>query len=272
MKKYRFIALLLLGLPWPAARAQQATEVPPPPVLIGPLRLEKISFSRVGGQCKDGPCVAVRINSLKVVSAENVQAAAKISAAIADWALRLNGASRFAKSPQEVLQQFVDSYWEMHRYGSRADPTYSIPYYLTRTVEITYQSARVLSLSFLEESYWGGAHPNGTLTYANFRPATGERMRLTDIFEQGYAASLNAVAERRFRELKGLSPEASLKEAYFRFPNDQFRLNENFSICADGLTFFYNSYEITAWAFGPTELLLPYADIRNLLRPDAVIP
>ncbi len=271
MKKYGFI-LLLLGLSWVAARAQQLPKVPTQPLRIAPLRLEEISFSKAAGHCKDGPCATARLDYLKVVSAPNAQAAAKISAAIAAWVLPWGGDQKLAKNSQETLQQFVDSYWEMHKEESKTDPTYSIPWNLTRTVKIEFQSARVLSLSFVESSYLGGVHSQTERTYANFHPATGEHIFLTDIFKEGFAAPLNAAGERRFRELKGLSPQDNLKEANFRFPKDQFQLNENFSIGADGLTFYFNNYEIASYADGRTELLIPYADFREVLRPDADIP
>jgi len=98
MKKYGFIVLLLWGLPWAGARAQQSPKASSPPFRIGPLHLEKVSFSKTKGDCNYGPCVTASIDYLKVVSAENPQAAAKLTAAIADWVLRLDG-GRVAKKP-----------------------------------------------------------------------------------------------------------------------------------------------------------------------------
>ena len=272
MKKYGFIVLLLLGLSWAAVRAQQAPAVPSPPVRIGPLRLEKISFSKASGHCDDGSCVTARINSLKVVSAENAQAGAKITAAIAGWVLPIDGVEGLARNPQEVLLQFVDSYWKWRQKEQETYPTYFFPWKLVRTVKVEYQSAQVLSLSFVASNYTGGVHPQTGLTYANFRPATGERIFLTDIFNEGFAAPLNALGEIRFRKLKGLSPVMSVEAAGFWFPHEQFELNKNFSIGDDGLTFYFNDYEIASYTDGPTRLLLPYADIQTLLRPDAGIP
>jgi hypothetical protein len=269
MKKHAPIVLLLfLGLPWAAARAQQA---PLPPFRTGPLRLEKVSFSKTKGNCNDGPCVTASIDYLKVVSAENAQAGARLTAAIANWVLRLPG-GRVAKNPQEVIDEFVDSTWETRQGEAKPGPSFSRPLIETITLEVEYQSPRALSLSLFVGSYTGGAHPNEWLTYANFRPATGERIHLTDIFKQGFTVPLNAVGERRFRELKGLGPQESLKNTRFRFPNDQFQLNDNFAINTYGLVFYFQDYEIGPHAEGPTKLFLPYKDIRDLLRPDADIP
>lgn len=269
MIKYGFI-VLLLGVSSAVARAQQAPTVPSPPVRIGPLRLEKISFSRVYGHCGGGPCVTARIDYLRVVSAESAQAPAKLTAALADWVLRLEN-GKVAKNAQEVLNQFVDRNCESRQEESKTnmDEAFSPLWYESTTLKIEYQSAQVLSLSSLSYGYYGGAHGEGGLTYANFRAPTDERIRLADISKEGFAAPLNAAGERRLRELFGLSPEESLKEANFTFTDDHFQLNENFSIGADGLTFYFQSHEI-APGNGAIKLFLPYADFRKLLRPDAV--
>jgi hypothetical protein len=270
MNKYGFILLLTLGLPWVAARAEQAPRVPPP-VRIGPLRFEEVNFWKECGHCKGGPCVTASITTLKIVSAENAQAAAKLNAAIAGWVLRLAG-GRVAKNPQEVVDEFVKDHCDDVQEGAKSFPeAFFAPWDDASTVKIEYQSARVLSLSLLGSEYSGGAHGQESLTYANFRPATGERLRLTDIFKERFDAPLNAIGERRLRELYRLGAHASLKETDIVFSDGQFELNENFSIGADGLTFYFQTHEITADNV-PVKLLLPYADIRNLLRPDARIP
>jgi hypothetical protein len=68
--------------------------------------------------------------------------------------------------------------------------------------------------------------------------------------------------------MKGLKPADSLKHAGYEFPHDAFALNDNFSIGANGITFFYNPYEIASYADGPTELLMTYREINELIKPD----
>lgn len=43
------------------------------------------------------------------------------------------------------------------------------------------------------------------------------------------------------------------------------------SIGATGIAFFYNIYEIASYADGPTELLLTYHEITDLLKPDGLM-
>ena len=219
--------------------------------------------------------MTAQISALKIVSAENAQAAAKLSAAIGQLVLVWWDGEVPPSDPQDALDQFVDHYWDL---ASRINLPDSHPWHQSLQVEIAYESTRVLCLALLNSTYAGGAQGTESLTYANFRPGTGEAIHLTDIFladifKAGYAKPLNALGERHFRELKGLSPQASLKAAGFNFPGDHFRLNENFAIGADGLTFYFNTQEIASTrAAGPTKLFLLYTDIHDLLRPDANIP
>jgi hypothetical protein len=216
--------------------------------------------------------VTAHIDYLEVVSAEKARAAAKLTAGIADWVLRLER-GRVAKNPQDVIDEFVDGACASRQKESKSDPSaFSLPPWdETITLDIEYQSARVLSLSCARIEYTGGAHGQESTSFANFRPPTGEPIRLTDIFKEGFAAPLNAVGERRFREMNGLSPQDSLKEADFNFPNNLFQLNQNFSIGAHGLTYYFQLHEITS-DNSDYKLLLPYEDLQKLLRPDAGIP
>jgi hypothetical protein len=45
----------------------------------------------------------------------------------------------------------------------------------------------------------------------------------------------------------------------------------NFSVTPIGIKFLYNQYEIKPYAAGITELFIPYAQIKSLLRPNSVV-
>jgi len=36
----------------------------------------------------------------------------------------------------------------------------------------------------------------------------------------------------------------------------------------EGVTFFYNIYEIAAYVFGPAEITLSYSDVADILKPE----
>ncbi len=86
---------------------------------------------------------------------------------------------------------------------------------------------------------------------------SGNKVTLEDIFIAGYKPILNKIAEEEFRKLKELGEHEDLDEAGFWFDDNRFSINDNFAISDEGLTFYYNNYEITAYAYGPTELIIP---------------
>ena len=68
-----------------------------------------------------------------------------------------------------------------------------------------------------------------------------------------------------------MTEDINLTEAGFWFDDDKFSVNNNFSIGKDGLNFVYNNYEITAYAYGPTELFIPYKSIKKVIKPDGLL-
>jgi hypothetical protein len=129
---------------------------------------------------------------------------------------------------------------------------------------IAYDSADIITIEFNLYTYTGGAHPNAEVTYDSYDAQNGERLQLTDIVSD--VDKLAALAEEKFRQQKELLPDADLSEAGYTFENNQFALNENFGVLEEGIIFYYNDYEIAPYVMGPTEILLTYEEVGNLLK------
>ena len=112
--------------------------------------------------------------------------------------------------------------------------------------------ANIFSIDYTEYAFTGGAHPNTFVSFKNF--------------------NLNSGEEITFDELFSLEKQRDLtKIAGFWFENNEFSLNDNFLITEKGLVFYYNNYEITAYAFGPTELEIPYTKIKMLIDESSIL-
>ena len=81
-----------------------------------------------------------------------------------------------------------------------------------------------------------------------------------------FETELVKAAEAAFRKQRELSPESDLLENGFEFPDNRFRLNDNYGFTNDGVVFFYNSYEIAPYAAGPSEVFIPYSEISDWLK------
>ena len=96
-------------------------------------------------------------------------------------------------------------------------------------------------------------------------------IKLDEIIPSDNQQELKIIGEAEFRKLKELTSEADLGQAGFWFENNEFYLNDNFLITDSSLVFYYNDYEITAYAFGPTELIIPYSKISALVEDQSPI-
>jgi len=75
-------------------------------------------------------------------------------------------------------------------------------------------------------------------------------IKLSDLLKEGTFGKIEAIAEASFRRDHNLSPKESLSEESFNFPEDHFRLNDNFGLGQRDLVFLFNTYEIgpVQWA------------------------
>ncbi len=193
--------------------------------------------------------------------------AAAINQGVADFLLTSIGEPRKSPSIEAAMTAFLDGYQEYRRIGGT-----DRAYWDERTVTIVYQSDRIISVNFVQSFATGGLHPQYASTFTCFNAQTGARIGLADVLVPGYEPQLSLIAERKFRAAKGIAPGESLDDAgYVFFKNHTFSLTNNFWIGPQGLTFFYNLYEIAGYAMGTTELLLTYSEIRDLIAPDGLL-
>lgn len=233
-----------------------------------PLRMEAKTFEKSAGKCMmNEPCMLLRLDYPEITAASSEEAKTKMNGAIRQWILRSTEDGKYAQTPEDLWKGLS----EERQTVTKDFPDHRVPWYTKRTVKLESESPVALSFQCLEDLDTGGAHPNRNVDYLNFRPSTGDRVSLADILKAGSEPQLTQIAEKRFRQMKGLSANADLNESGFQFEKNQFFLNNNYSIGRDSLKFYYNNYEIAPYAVGPTELVIPYSEIKDLLRPEAGI-
>jgi hypothetical protein len=147
----------------------------------------------------------------------------------------------------------------------------SSPWFEERQASVDTNLPFTFTISIISAWYAGTAHPYALTSLENYHPVSGRRIRLTNVFKPSAMPEIARIAERLFRRDKGLSPEASLRDAGFFRDTNQFYLSENFALSRSELVLFYNLYEIATYADGATEITIPYRDVRHLLRPESGI-
>ena len=209
-------------------------------------------------------CARITFEYPVIVRAPGPASAAAINRAVSEFLLW-----RLQAAPFKDLNEEMALFMQWWREAKSQDTTGSLaPYWQERTIKVLYESPRVVSLEFQDNSFMGGPHPNFFSNYQNFDAVTGAVLRLGDILTPGYELPLTRIAEREFRKARKLAPDADLNQAGYQFEHNQFQLTTNYAVGPGGLTFLYNLYAIASYAQGITELHIDYAWIRDLIRPD----
>jgi Protein of unknown function (DUF3298) len=168
---------------------------------------------------------------------------------------------------RETATAITDRFIEDYRAFRAKEPRSGQVWYVERKAFVLESTPHLLSLSFSERSYLGGNERIATLRFRNLDPGTGTDLSLSDVLRPGAEEKLRILAESRFREARGIEEGKRLDEAGFTFERGEFRLTDNFSLGAKGLTFYYNAAEVGAASLGPTEILLTYPEITDLIDP-----
>jgi Protein of unknown function (DUF3298)/Deacetylase PdaC len=248
----------------PVADAPQAPSREAAPPRPARLAWETRTLERTAAGCEEeGACATVSLEYPEVTAAPGAATAQALNRFIRDFVLAPAVGEEPAATPEALAEEVLRESERFHRELPDAPGGWS----LERTVKIVHQTPRVVSLEAAESVFLGGAHPNSTVLYASFDPATGRRIALADLFLPTAGERLREVAERRFREAREIPPDRDLAEEGFEFEGGSFDLNDNFALLEEGLVFYYNPYEIAAYVFGPTEVKLTREDLAGLVRP-----
>ncbi len=172
-----------------------------------------------------------------------------------------------AKSLDEMAELFFDDYESFYS----EMPEYKIGWELNNTISVIFNNSSIVSFQSDFYHFTGGAHGISGTLFTNFNSHDGKKLSLDDLLITGYNNKLNDIAEKIFRRNYELTPDASLEEAGFWFEGNKFALNDNFGIKNDGLIFFFNSYEIASYATGPTEIIIPYEEIKDLIDTNGLL-
>lgn len=122
----------------------------------------------------------------------------------------------------------------------------------------------------------GGAHGNETRNYFNFDLKTGKLIKEVDIFKPGYESALAELIKLRIIEESKENPQDKNSEPIISLEDtdywiDSIKANGNFYITDESINYVFNPYEIAPYYMGQTEVTLPFARLKSLLKPNSII-
>lgn len=183
-------------------------------------------------------------------------------------------------APKEAVDEYAKLYVEDYKslepdYKKELDandgPIASLfSYEETSSNEITYNKHDILCYSTFVESYTGGAHGSGSTMNYVINLKDGKVLTEEDIFIPDFQDELAQMLVDRIAEQNDVKNPKELESVGF-FSIDEIFPNGNFQIDDEGITYYFNEYEIAAYVVGLTTVKLPYKQIKHLLRKDSPI-
>jgi len=227
------------------------------------LKIKYKEFQQKDGNCEVDAfqnCVQIKFRYPEISFQVNPAIEKKINAEILEQILQPIFKPSENPTIEGMMKEFISDYNNfIIETGS------SQGWVLTRDIEVRFFNDDFISIIYSEYSYLGGAHPNNFVLFSNYSLKSGNKIKLSDILADEYLPELTKIAEEEFRKLKNLNTTQTLNEAGYWFEDNLFYLNNNFALNDSTLTFYYNKYEISAYAYGPTELDIPLSRINHLL-------
>lgn len=231
------------------------------------IKFRMVKYEKQSEKCDSTGCAKIILEYPEIKSSFTSTVKDSFDIFILNTLLGNYSQQRGNKSLDEMADYFLKDYE-----GTRSEfPDYGIPWEVNNIISVNYNANSIVSFQSEFDHFTGGAHGNSEKYFMNFNSLDGKKLNLSDLLVANYETELNRVAEKIFRMEKELSTEANLEEAGFWFKEGKFSLNENFGIKNDGLSFYFNSYEIAPYSMGPTEIKIPYAEIKNLIKEDGLL-
>ena len=107
-------------------------------------------------------------------------------------------------------------------------------------------------------AFLGGPHPNTVIIYYVINTKTPALISINDNFTQAGFPRLQSIVEQKvLLYLKSMEAELFTSEIK----------TENFRPAPEGLVFYWNPYELTAYAYGPVEITVTWKELEEFLSP-----
>ena len=193
------------------------------------------------------------------------------------------GDKYMGEKPQEVVKQYTETY--ISEYRRDLEPMYledekdkenessvgaRYSYYkgIESHVQLYEKNLLVYRINYNE--YTGGAHGIYMTTYLNFDLGLMRPLRLDDIFVGDYQEPLTDLIWNQLMADNGAKTRAELEDMGYG-STGEIAATENFYLNKDGVTFYYNVYDITPYAMGPVVVSLPFQMLEHMLGSNPVI-
>ena len=161
--------------------------------------------------------------------------------------------------------------------GMSAEDLKMLPQGINNYIEVSYTveyaDNDLISISFLEATFTGGAHPNGNYFTITYDLKNGKELKLAELFKPSakYLDTISAyvIRDLQSRKIPDSSENMGLAQDIFEDGAKPTAENyRNWSITKKGLMFTFDPYQVGPYAAGPQFIIMPYAKLKDIIKPD----
>ena len=189
----------------------------------------------------------------------------------------------YGEKPEEVIKQYTENY--VNEYRRDLEPMYAedekdkedessigawYSYYkgIESHVQLYEKDLLVYRIGYNE--YTGGAHGIYMTTYLNMDLTLMRPLRLDDIFVGEYKDALTDLIWNQLMADNKVTTHEALEDMGYASTGD-ITPTENFYLSKEGITFYYNVYDITPYAMGPVKVTVPFPMMEHLLGSNPIL-
>lgn len=149
---------------------------------------------------------------------------------------------------------------------------------LTMSYTVRLVTDELLSVEFINSYYaHGAAHPSHAHSVINYDVQAGRRLELADLFRPGadHLRTISSAALARLRkwssdtadEPGGTAEPILPEEDMIEGASPKAENYKNWTLTRRGLAVTFDPYQVGPYAAGSPSVLIPYAELRDMLRP-----
>ncbi|HEV2915272.1 MAG TPA: DUF3298 domain-containing protein [Pyrinomonadaceae bacterium] len=148
--------------------------------------------------------------------------------------------------------------------------------YIDIGYNIEYGDNELLSVSFLESNFTGGVHPNYNYFTVTYDLKNGREVKLSELFKPGakYLEEVSAYAIKDLQSRKIPDSDENMGLAQDIFADGATAKAENYqnwNLTKKGLMITFDPYQVGPYAAGSQTVIVPYAKLRELAKPDGAL-
>lgn len=193
------------------------------------------------------------------------------------------GDKYMAMTPEEAMKKYTEKY--VADYRKDLEPMYKkdeqdkeddasmeawYSYYKGIESHVQLYTKQLLVYRIDYNEYTGGAHGIYMSSFLNMNLQTLSPIRLDDLFVNDYSEALTDLLWNQLMADNKVTSRQELEDMGY-VTTGNLEPTENFYLGKEGITFYYNVYDIAPYVMGPVKITLPYEMMQHLLSDDSMV-